>query len=198
MLYSNPFSRGRIARWMLEEIAVPYRAEKVEYGSEMKSAVYLAVNPMGKVPALKHGDVVVTEVAAICAYLADRFPEAGMAPDVSERGSYYRWLFFCAATLEYAVINNAYGLIVPKEEEGRVGYGNYGLTIDVLEQALTGRRFVVGDSFTAVDVLLGASVGWGLEFGTLERRPAFEAYWANLESRPAYSRAVQLDTEWTT
>ncbi|MEJ0058187.1 MAG: glutathione S-transferase N-terminal domain-containing protein [Terricaulis sp.] len=99
VFYTNPMSRGRITRWMLEEIGAPYRTEVLDYGTTMKAPEYLAVNPMGKVPAILHGDVIVTEGAAICAYLADAFPEAGLAPAVDDplRGTYYRWLFFAAA-----------------------------------------------------------------------------------------------------
>src|SRR6516225_11637749 len=96
VLYTNPMSRGRIARWMLEEVGQPYEVEVLEYGTSMKAPAYLAVNPMGKVPALRHGEAIVTEVAAICAYLADAFPQAGLAPPLADprRAAYFRWLFF--------------------------------------------------------------------------------------------------------
>ncbi len=193
VLYTNPMSRGAIARWMLEETAAPYDVEMLGFGPAMKSPDYLAINPMGKVPAIRHGDVVVTECAAICAYLADAFPEAGLAPPLAERGDYYRWLFFAAGPLEHAVVNHSLGLTPPAEREGLVGYGNYATVMDVLEGAVTAKPYVAGDSFSAADVYIGAHIGWGLQFGSIERRPAFEAYWKRLEQRPAHLRASEKD-----
>lgn len=192
--YTNPMSRGRIARWMLEETGVPYRAEILDYGTTMKGPDYLSVNPMGKVPAIRHGDVVVTEVAAICAYLADAFPEAGLAPEgAAARGAYYRWLFFGAGPLEAAVTNRALGVEVPDDKQGFVGYGSFSRVMDTLEHALSAHRHVAGERFTAADVYVGAQVGWGLQFGSIEDRPAFRDYWARLADRPAYLRAAEAD-----
>src|SRR5439155_10099257 len=125
--YTHPMSRGRIVRWMVEEVGQPYRTELLDYDTTMKAPAYLAVNPMGKVPAIRHGDTVVTEAAAICAYLADAFPRAGLAPPQADRlrGSYYRWLFFAAGPLEAAATNEAFGVEVPQEREGMAGYGNF-------------------------------------------------------------------------
>ena len=194
-LYTNPMSRGRIARWMLEETGAPYDARVVGYGPEMKGPEYRAVNTMGKVPAIRHGDVVVTEVAAICAYLADAFPEAGLAPEPGSpgRGPYYRWLFFAAGPLEAAVTNRSLGVEVPGDKRGFVGYGDFGTVMDTLEGAVSSGPFVAGDRFTAADVYVGAHVGWGLRFGSIEDRPAFRDYWARLEGRPAWRRADEAD-----
>src|SRR5215831_11223054 len=125
IFYTNPMSRGRIVRWMLEEVGQPYETVLLEYGKTMKAPEYLSINPMGKVPALKHGEVVVTEAAAICAYLADVFPDAGLAPPASDprRGAYYRWLFFGAGPVESAALNHALGFTVPAERTGQAGYG---------------------------------------------------------------------------
>ena len=191
--YTNPMSRGRIVRWMLEEVGAPYDTEILEYGTTMKGPAYLAINPMGKVPAIRHGDVVVTECAAICAYLADAFPDAGLAPPPAERGAYYRWMFFAAGPLESVVLNRSLGLEVPKEREMTTGFGNYGLVLDALERAVAGSGYLAGDAFSAADVYVGSQIGWGLEFGTIEPRPAFETYFAKLESRPARLRAAELD-----
>lgn len=193
VLYSNPMSRGRIARWMLEEVGVPYQTEILDFGTTMKAPDYLAINPMGKVPAIKHNGHVVTECAAICAYLADVFPHAKLAPALPERGDYYRWLFFAAGPLEYAASNKAFGLKVPAEREASIGYGTYEATLDTLEKAVTAAPFIAGDSFSAADVYIGSHISWGMQFGTIEKRPAFEAYWAKLESRPAHLRATELD-----
>ena len=128
ILYTHPQSRGRIARWALEEVGIPYETRLVEYGTTMKGEDYLTVNPMGKVPAIVHNGAVVTECAAICAYLAEAFPEAGLAPTAAERADYYRWLFFAAGPVEQAVTNHAVQFD-PKPEQGRMfGYGNYDLT----------------------------------------------------------------------
>jgi glutathione S-transferase len=186
-------SRGRIARWMLEEIGASYRTEIVDYGAPMKAADYLAINPMGKVPAIRHGDKVVTECAAILAYLADVFPENGLAPALNDRASYYRWLFFAAGPLEAAVVNRSLGVEVPAEKEAMVGYGNFSKVMDVLENALDRDGYIAGDRFSAADVYLGSQVGWGLQFGSIESRPAFGAYWARVSDRDAYRRATALD-----
>jgi glutathione S-transferase len=194
VLYTNPMSRGRIVRWMLEEIGRPYRTEVLGY-EDMKAPAYLAVNPMGKVPAIAHGGTVVTESAAICAYLADAFPEAGLAPTPGDRlrGPYFRWLFFAAGPLEAAATNKALGLEVPAGRETMAGYGTYGRTIDALEGALSGREYLAGDRFTAADLYVGAHLGWGMMFGTIEKRPAFETYWERLAARPAHQRAEEID-----
>jgi glutathione S-transferase len=193
VLYTNPMSRGRVARWMLEEVGAPYRVELLDFGTTMKAPGYLAINPMGKVPAITHNGKVVTENAAICAYLADAFPDAGLAPKPAERADYYRWLFFAAGPLEYAVTNNAFGLKPPPEREGAVGYGNYKAALDALEYAVTRMPYIAGDRFTAADLYVGSHVGWGMQFGSIERRPAFEAYYAKLKDRPAALRATALD-----
>lgn len=193
ILYTNPMSRGRIARWMLEEVGQPYRTEILDYGTTMKGTAYLAINPMGKVPAIRHGDTVVTEAAAICAYLADAFPEAGLAPPPAERGGYYRWLFFAAGPLEAAVTAKALGLEAPADKAMMAGYGSYDQTVDTLEKAVTGRDYIAGDRFTAADLYIGAHIGWGMQFGTLPKRPAFEAYAERLYARPAHKRATEID-----
>ncbi len=192
--YTNPMSRGRIVRWMLEEIAEPYTVHLLDYGTTMKAAEYLAVNPMGKVPAIEHDGVVVTECAAICAYLADAFPARGLAPPLAERGAYYRWLFYFAGPVETAVVNEALGFEVPEGREAMSGYGgSLAAVVDVLDGHLSRSRYVAGESFTAADVYCGSQVGWGMQFGTLEERPAFVDYWQRLSSRPAYVRATELD-----
>jgi glutathione S-transferase len=195
IFYTNPRSRGRIVRWMLEEIGQPYRTEVLDYGTTMKAPAYLAINPMGKVPALRHGDMVVTEAAAICAYLADAFPQAGLAPPHGDRlrGPYYRWLFFAAGPVEAAVSNKAFGFVVPPEREGTIGYGSFQRVMDTLEQAVSGGNYLVGDKFTAADVYAGSQIGFGLMFKTFEPRPAFQHYWQRISVRPAYARARALD-----
>ncbi len=195
IFYTNPQSRGRIVRWMLEEVGEPYRTEILDYSTTLKSREYLAVNPMGKVPALRHGDAVVTETPAICAYLADAFPGAGLAPPCGDRlrGPYYRWLFFAAGPVEAAVSNHALGVVVPEGRERMMGYGSYETVMDVLEQAVSGGSFLVGDRFSAADVYLGSHLGFGMQFGMIEKRPAFEDYWSRMSSRPAAVRAREID-----
>jgi glutathione S-transferase len=195
VLYTNPMSRGRIARWMLEEVGQPYKTEVLNYASTMKAPAYLAVNPMGKVPALRHGDAVVTETAAICAYLADAFLQAGLAPPSGSklRAPYYRWLFFTAGPVEAALTNKALGFEVPQDRERMMGYGNIAQALDTLEAAVSRGEYLVGDSFTAADLYVGSHIGFGMMFGTLEMRPAFEKYWQRVSSRPACVRAKELD-----
>lgn len=193
--YTNPMSRGRIVRWMLEEVGEPYETVVLDYGTTMKGADYLAVNPMGKVPAIRHGDAVVTECGAICAYLADAFPEKGLAPPLGDprRAPYFRWLFFTAGPFEAAATGKALGLLADAEKSRMVGYGTYDDTIDTLEKAVSGATYICGESFTAADVYVGSSIGWGLQFGTIPKRPAFEDYFARMSERPAFRRGNEID-----
>jgi glutathione S-transferase len=195
VLFTNPQSRGRIARWMLEEVGQPYKTEVLDYASTMKAPAYLAINPMGKVPALRHGDAVITETAAICAYLADAFPQAKLAPPPSDRlrAPYYRWMFFTAGPVEAAISNKALGFVVPPERERMIGYGTFAKVMDTLEAAVKDGDYLIGDSFTAADVYVGSAVGFGMMFGTIEKRPAFERYWQRLSARPALTRANERD-----
>ena len=186
-LYSNPMSRGRIAHWMMEEVGEPYDLVYLDYATTMKEPAYLAINPMGKVPALRHGARVVTEYAAICAYMADAFPKAGLVPE--DRAAYFRWLFFGAGPLEAVVINTSLGVQLPDGMRGRVGYRDLKTTLDVLEAAVTANPYLAGPSFSAADVATGSQIGWGMRFGTIEKRPAFEEYWARISQRPALHRA---------
>ncbi len=195
VFYTHPMSRGRIVRWMLEEVGQPYRTELLDYATTMKAPSYLAINPMGKVPAIQHGDTVVTEGAAICAYLADAFPGAGLAPAAGDRlrGPYYRWLFFAAGPLEAAVSNKSLGFVVPQDKESLVGYGSLARVLDTLEAAVSQGDYLLGDRFSAADIYLGAQIGWGMAFGTIEKRAAFERYSARLSARPAAVRANEID-----
>lgn len=193
ILYTNPMSRGRIARWMLEEVGETYTAEIVAFGGEMKDAGYRALNPMGKVPTLVHGKTVVTECAAICAYLADAFPTAGLAPSPARRADYYRWMFFAAGPLEAAVTNRALALDVPAGRERMIGYGTYADVMDTLEFALRSNPYIAGDAFSAADVYVGSQIGWGLQFGTIEKRAVFEQYFGRLALRNAYLAANAKD-----
>jgi glutathione S-transferase len=180
---------------MLEELGEPYETVLLDYGTTMKSADYLAINPMGKVPAIKHGDTVVTEGAAICAYLADAFPDKGLAPPPAsrERGPYYRWLFFAAGPVEQAVTGKSLGLLAPPDKKMMAGYGSFEETIDALERALQPGPYICGERLTAADVYVGAQIGWGMMFGSIEKRPAFEDYFGRLAARPAAVRAREID-----
>ena len=195
VFYTNPMSRGRIVRWMLEEVGQPYRTKLLEYDTTMKAPAYLAINPMGKVPAIGHRGIVVTECAAICAYLADAFPQAGLAPapgDVA-RGPYYRWMFFAAGPVEAAVTAKALGLLAPADKARTAGYGSYEDTVDAVEGVVSGSQYLLGDRFSAADVYVGSHVSWGIQFGTLPARAAFAEYAGRLQSRDAYVRAAAMD-----
>ena len=193
--YTNPMSRGRIVRWMLEEIEEPYETVLLDYGTSMKAPEYLAINPMGKVPAIRHGDTVVTEAAAICAYLADMFPDRGLAPPCGNqrRGPYYRWLFFAAGPIEAVISNTALGFAVPPDRKAMIGYGSPEEALAAIEQAVSASDYLCGDQFTAADVYVGSQLGFGMMFGMLEKRPAFEAYVGRLQARPAAQRAREID-----
>ena len=194
VFYTNPMSRGRIVRWMLEEVGQPYRTVVVDYAG-MKSPDYLAINPMGKVPAITHRGVVVTECAAICAYLADAFPEAGLAPATDDplRGLYYRWMFFAAGPVEAAVTAKSLGQMPPAEKAAMVGYGSFDQVVDGLERALDKSPWLLGEQFTAADVYVGSQIAWGLMFKSLPTRPAFQAYAERIAARPAAVRARAID-----
>ncbi|HLL59986.1 MAG TPA: glutathione S-transferase family protein [Allosphingosinicella sp.] len=193
--YTNPMSRGQIARWMIEEIGEPYESVILDYGTTMKAPEYLAINPMGKVPAIRHCDTVVSEGAAICAYLADTFPDKGLAPPPGDplRGAYYRWMFFGAGPVEQAVNNNYLKWQPTPEQQMMVGYGSYGTVLDVLENLVASGPYLLGDRFSAVDVYLGSQIAWGIGFGTMEKRPGFEEYVARISDRPAYRKAKEID-----
>jgi glutathione S-transferase len=191
--YTNPKSRGRIARWMLEETGAPYETVVLDYASSMKDAAYLAINPMGKVPAIVHDGKVVTEGAAIVAYLAEAFPGAGLAPTAAERADYYRWLFYAAGPVEAALTNNAIGVTPTDDQKRLVGYGCFETMVDTLEIAVAAHPFIAGDRFTAADVYVGGQVMMGQLFGSIPKRDAFVAYVARLAEREAYLRAAAID-----
>lgn len=197
--YTNPMSRGQIVRWMLEEIGQPYEQHIVDYAvladdsAVMQNDGYARINPMRKVPAIVHDGAVVTEVAAICAYLADVFPDARLGPRDGEKANYYRWLFFAAGPLEAAISNHANGWDPSPERQRMFGYGSYERAVGTLAGHLAGSDFVCGDRFTAADVYVGSHVIWGTQFKTLPERPEFLAYGERLSSRPAYKRAKDID-----
>lgn len=195
IFYHNPMSRGQIVRWMLEEVGAPYDTEILDYASSMKSEEYRAVNPMMKVPAISHKGRIVTECAAICAYLADVFPEAGLAPREEEKADYYRWLFFAAGPLEQAVTNKAAGFEPTAERQRMFGYGHYDLAVTTLSDHLARRSYVCGSRFTAADVYVGSAVMWGTQFGTLPKLDSFMAYGERLGQRAAYRRGKDEDNQ---
>jgi glutathione S-transferase len=191
--YTNPMSRGQIARWALHEAGADYEQHLLEYGGSMKAPDYLAVNPMGKVPAIIHNGNVVTECAAICAYLADAFPEAGLQPKGGERAGYYRWMFFAAGPIESAITNRHMKWETTAEQEMMAGYGNYDKAVAALEGALSGKDYICGNRFTAADIYVGSQVDWGIQFGTLPANPNFTVYAERLRERPAYKAAKAID-----
>ena len=195
VLYTNPWSRGQIARWMLEETGAAYRQVILDYATTMKAPEYLKINPMGKVPAIQHNGHVVTECAAICAYLADAFPEAGLAPALTDRASYYRWLFFAAGPLEAAVVNRTLKVEVSEQQQRMVGYGTFEKTIDVIAHAVTSNPYVAGSRFSAADVYVGSHIIWGMQFGTLPQRAEFQSYAEKLTARKAYQNAKAIDEQ---
>ena len=192
--YTHPMSRGRMVRWMLEEVGATYDVEMVSYDGALKSPAYLAINPMGKVPAIRHGDAVVTETPAICAYLADAFPESGMAPPPEARAAYYRWLFFAAGPLEAATWNKIVGFEANPDQEAGLGYGNLDTVLNALEGVLKSNAYIAGERFSAADLYIGAHLNLDLNlFKTVDRRPAFVEYTSRLTAREAFKRASALD-----
>jgi glutathione S-transferase len=192
IFYTNPQSRGRIVRWMLEELGQPYETEVIPY-DQMKSDRYLAVHPLGKVPAIRHGDHIITECAAICTYLTDVFPQAGLGPRDDEKADYYRWLFYAAGPLEAAVSNQAMGWVPTPERERMFGYGNFERAIAVVDELFSLRDYVCGDRFTAADVYVGSQLMFPMQFGILAERESFVRYRERLQARDAYKRASDID-----
>jgi glutathione S-transferase len=195
-LYTNPMSRGQIARWALHEAGADYQQVIVSY-TEPKPEALLAANPMGKIPTLIHhgpdGDHTITECAAICAYLAEAQPEAALAPTPAERADYYRWLFFAAGPVEQAITARSFGFDPNERQQKSAGFGCYDLMVDTLTGHLAGRDFVCGARFTMADVYVGAQVLFGLTFKTLPERPALLAYAERLKARPAHGAALAID-----
>ena len=192
--FHNPMSRARIVHWMLEEIGAPYETRVLSFEkNEHKAPEYLAVNPMGKVPAIVHRGVAVTEAAAICTYLADAFPKAGLAPPAGDprRGTYLRWLFFGAGCVEPALVDRMFAR-PPVERPGALGYGSYEATLHALELAVA-PGWILGSQFSAADVYVGSQIIWGLMTKALDARPAFEQYAARCNARPALQRATAAD-----
>lgn len=192
IFYTNPQSRGRIVRWMLEELGEPYDTQIVDY-ADLGSDSYRAVNPMAKVPAIRHRGQIVTECAAICAYLADDFPDAGLGPRDGEKADYYRWMFFAAGPVEAAVSNKAMGWEPTPERERMFGYGNFDRTISTLDQLFSSRDYVCGDRFTAADVYVGSQLMFPMQFGLIDKRDSFARYADRLQARDAYKRAGEID-----
>jgi glutathione S-transferase len=190
--YTHPISRGRVVRWMLEETGLPYEEVILDYGATMKSPEYLAINPMGKVPALRHGDTVITEGAAICAYLADLVPEKNLAPPPgsNERGSYYRWLFFLAGPVESLFTAKHGGALAPAMS---AGYGTEEDTLRTLENAVAGKTHLVGKHFTAADLYMSAFLNYYMMIGLLEKKPVYIAYASQHAQRPAAIAANARD-----
>lgn len=191
IFYTNPMSRGRIARWMLEEVAQPYETRLVDWAA--KPDDFLAANPMGKVPTIVHDDQVITETGAIIAYLAEAFPEAGLAPTQAERAPYLRWMFFAAGPLEAATTDRSLGVAPTAEQQGMVGYGSLDRVVTALESAVSANTYIAGNRFTAADVYVGSHIDWGLQFGSLPQRAAFDDYLARIKDRPAAVRAREID-----
>ena len=193
IFYSNPMSRGRIARWMLEETGADYETKWLRYGPEMNTDAYARVNPMRKVPAVVHDGKVVTECAAICLYLADAFPQADLAPRLDQRADYYRWMLFAAGPWEQSTTVKSLGVDVPADKSGFVGFGDHERTLKTLLGIVPKEGYLLGEKFTALDVYLGGQIGWGVQFGSVPKTPEVEAYVQRIQSRRGFVRASEVD-----
>ena len=198
VLFHAAPSRSSIVHWMLEELGQPYELHMISFKKgENRQPAYLAINPMGKVPALKHGDTVITEAAAICTYLADAFPQAGLNIPVGDprRGTYLKWLFFGPSCVEPAITERAF----PRREQPQraaLGFGDFDTVVDVLAKAAAAAQpYLLGNTFTAADVVIGSGLRWGTMFKLLPERAEFKAYMAALAERPALRRATEKDAE---
>ncbi|MEO1041523.1 MAG: glutathione S-transferase family protein [Pseudomonadota bacterium] len=193
--YTNPMSRGQIIRWALEEVGQPYEEHIISYGAEMKSEPYISINPMGKVPAIRHDGQVLTECPAIISYLAETFPDAGLLPEPTERADYLRWFFYTAGPFEQAVTSKSLGWEPSTEQSAMAGFGSYELVMKVVDDLLSSRDYVCGDRFTAVDVYLGSQILFGLNFGSVPKLASFQAYAGRMAARPASQKAKARDDE---
>jgi len=199
VFYFNPRSRAQMAHWMLEEVGAPYRIMRVDLQKrEQKSPTFLALNPMGKLPTITWRGVVVTETAAIIAFLADAFPKAGLAPapDDPLRGPYYRWLFFAAGCIEPALVDKMFERPLPPRPEA-LGYGRYEDVVGTLKDAVRASPYLLGQRFSAADVYVGAEIHWARTIAApgFKDEPVFERYVARLAERPAYQRSIAEDAK---
>jgi len=194
-LYHATPSRSSTALWMLEELGQPFAIELLKLKSgDQRKAEYLAINPMGKVPTLIDGDVIVSEASAICCYLADAYPEAGLAPAVREplRGPYLKWLFYMPSCIEPAIIDKA--LNRPEAPRSTAGWGDYDTVISVLRDATAkASPYLLGEKFSAADVAIGSALRWGMQFKLLPDLPELVAYVERLKLRPALQRQLARD-----
>jgi glutathione S-transferase len=197
LLYHAVPSRAATVRWMLEEVGEPYDIHllNLKNGDQQKPE-HLAVNPQGKVPALRHKGVVITEVAAICAYLADAFPNAGLAVPAGDprRGVYLQWLFFGPSCIEPAVTDRAF----PRKEApraGTLGYRDIDTLADIVAKSVAKGPYLMGAQFTAADVVIGSAIRWGTMFKLIPEREEFKPYVARIAQRPASLRAEAKDKE---
>lgn len=194
--YTNPMSRGQIVRWALHEAGADYDQQLVGYGEAMKGDYARTVNPMGKVPAIVHDGKIVTECAAICHYLAETHPAAGLLAADAEKADYFRWMFFAAGPVEQAVTNKSMGFTVEDpQKRGMLGYGDFDTVIDLLEAKFAQDDYVCGDRFTMADVYVGSHVVWGQQFGTIPSRDSLKAYADRLTAREAYGAAKAIDAD---
>ncbi len=193
--FTNPMSRGQIGRFALHEVNADYEQVLVDWRD--KPTALLAANPMGKVPTIIHhapdGDRVVSEAAAVCLYLAQMHPEAGLLPTESESADYLRWTFFAAGPIDQCITSRALKFEPSPEQEGMAGFGSVERTMNTLDQFLTGRTWVCGEHFTMADVYVGSSVDWGLTFGILPPLESLVAYAERIQARPAYKAAKAID-----
>jgi glutathione S-transferase len=190
--YTNPMSRGRIARWMLEETGQPYETVVLDYHAAMKAPEYLALNPMGKVPALVHDGTVVTEARRSAPIWRMAFPEKGLMAE--DRPAFFRWMFFAAGPLEQAVVNTSFGWKT-SHAAGRnaVRLWQPSGVVAALTGHLEKHDYIADGRFTAADVYVGSQVGWGLQFGGIPASDTFAAYWDRMKDRPALLAANAKD-----
>lgn len=195
IFYTNPNSRGRIVRWLLEELGVKYDTQLLDYNTSMKSAEYKSINPMGKVPAISHNGNIITECAAICTYLADEISISGLAPQIGtpQRAKYLRAMFFAAGPIEAAVSDKYLGIEIKDAQKAMVGYGCFEDMLDGAEALIGEGPYICGDEFSAADIYFGSQIAWGLQFNLMPKRKSFEKYVELIISRPAYIRAREID-----
>ena len=194
VLYTHPQSRGRNVVWMLEECGAEYETVLMNFGEDLHSPAYLAVNPMGKLPALKYGDTVITEASAIITFLADLFPQAQLAPAQvdGQRGEYYRWLFYTANSVEAALMEVAFQFPIQPAMRKSLGYGSMEQVIATLDVQLSKQSYLLGEHFQSCDLLLAGLLMFAIRTGTLSPTPNMQAYLGRITERTAYQKMLQI------
>lgn len=197
VLYTHPKTRGRNVVWMLEECGAEYETVLVNLSSGLQDPDFLAINPMGKLPALQYGDAVITEAAAIITFLADLYPQAQLAPSVgtAERGGYYRWLFFSVNSVEAALMEAAFHFNITPDMRKTLGYGSLERVLQTIDSQLAKQPYLLGNAFQSCDLVLSGLLMLAIRSKTLTPTAAMQDYLARIMARPAFQAMLTISEQ---